>query len=347
MTGTPISGVKLGGIRRRGVELSETALARFGELAPGQGLPLLVTPAVGGVDLVAWAGLNRDVLEARLLQHGAILFRGFDIGEVFAFERFIAAVSSGAMEYRYRASPRTQVGGNIYTSTDYPPEHAIFPHNEHAYSPTFPLRIFFFCMVPAAQGGETPISDCRKVLARIDPEIRERFRQRQVMYVRNFGDGLGLPWPTVFQTEDRAEVERYCAAQGMTAEWKPGNRLRTRRVGPAIFRHPRTGEELWFNHAAFYHWTTLESGVREQLTSLFAPDELPNNTFYGDGQPIEPEVAAHLRQAYQQELVRFGWQKGDLLMADNMLVTHARDPYQGERRVVVGMAEPTSAAELG
>jgi alpha-ketoglutarate-dependent taurine dioxygenase len=339
-------GLKLGSTRRKGVDLSDQGMVETGSLHPGQDLPLLVQPAVPGVDLNAWAGRNRELVESWVLAHGAVLFRGFDIATVPQFEVFIGTVSSGAMEYRYRSSPRTQVGGNIYTSTDYPADQSIFPHNEHAYSPTFPLRIFFFCVTPAASGGETPISDCRKVLKRIDPEIRERFRSKGIMYVRNFGDGFGLPWRTVFQTDDRARVEEYCRENGLAAEWKDGDRLRTRRVGPAIFKHPRTGEEIWFNHAAFYHWTTLEPDVRDRLVEIFGEDDLPNNTFYGDGAPIEPEVARHLREAYQQELIVFPWQKGDLLMADNMLVTHARSPYAGERKVVVGMAEICNANDM-
>lgn len=339
-------GLKLGTARRKGVDLSDQALVETGPLQPGQNLPLLVQPAVPGIDLIAWAGRNRELVERWVLTHGAVLFRGFDIETVPQFESFIGTVSSGAMEYRYRSSPRTQVGGNIYTSTDYPADQSIFPHNEHAYSPTFPLRIFFFCVTPAARGGETPISDCRKVLMRIDPEIRERFRAKGILYVRNFGDGFGLPWTTVFQTDDRTQVEEYCRQNGLAVEWKDGNRLRTRRVGPAIFRHPRTGEEIWFNHAAFYHWTTLEPTVRDRLSEIFGEEDMPNNTFYGDGTPIEPEVAAHLREAYQQELIFFPWQKGDLLMADNMLVTHARSPYGGARKVVVGMAELCNASDM-
>ena len=30
------------------------------------------------------------------------------------------------------------------------------------------------------------------------------------MYVRNFGDGLDMPWQRVFQTTDKAVVEEYC-----------------------------------------------------------------------------------------------------------------------------------------
>jgi alpha-ketoglutarate-dependent taurine dioxygenase len=349
-------GPKLGAPRRKGVNLSDQGMVETGFLGAERSVPvvsgaaasvpLVVQPTVHGVDLTAWAGRNRERVEQWVLDHGAVLFRGFEIETVPQFEAFISAVSSGATEYRYRSSPRTQVGGNIYTSTDYPADQSIFPHNEHAYSPDFPLRIFFFCITPAARGGETPIGDCRRVLGRIDPEIRERFRQKGILYVRNFGDGLGLPWPTVFQTHDRALVEDYCREHGLTPEWKEGDRLRTRRVGPAIFKHPRTGEEIWFNHAAFYHWTTLEPSVRDRLIEVFGEEDLPNNTFYGDGTPIEPAVAAHLREAYLSEMVYFPWQKGDLLMADNMLVTHARAPYEGERKVVVGMAEICHAGEM-
>ncbi len=335
-----------GGGRRKGVSLAQESTIKTRELAPGESLPLVVEPAVPGVELLAWAEHHRDFIEQKILLHGGVLFRGFDVRSIPDFERFIAIASGGALEYKYRSSPRTSVGENIYTSTDYPADQSIFPHNEHSYSPSFPLRLFFFCVTPAATGGETPLGDCRKILARIDPEIRDEFKAKGIMYVRNFGDGFGLPWRTVFQTDDPAEVEAYCQAQGLNAEWKDGDRLRTRRVGPAIFQHPRTGEELWFNHAAFYHWTTLEPTAREQLSRVFAEDEMPNNTFYGDGTPISPEVAEHLRRAYLDELVVFPWQTGDLLALDNMLAIHARNPYGGARKVVVGMAEQLNAEDL-
>lgn len=341
-----ISGIRRSGGRRQAISLAQESTIKTSEITPGQALPLIVEPAVTGVDLMAWAKGNRDFIEEKILRHGAVLFRGFEVGTVPELEEFIEIVSGGAMEYKYRSSPRTQVGGNIYTSTDYPADQSIFPHNEHSYSPVFPLRIFFLCVTPSATGGETPIGDCRKILKRIDPEIREEFRRKKIMYVRNFGDGFGLAWRTVFQTEDRSVVEAYCAEQGLEAEWKEGDRLRTRRVGPAIFEHPRTGEELWFNHAAFYHWTTLEPTAQEQLARVFAEEEMPNNTFYGDGTPIPRDVAEHLRQAYVEEQVVFPWQRGDLLAVDNMLAIHARNPYTGHRKVVVGMAELQRAEDL-
>ena len=45
-------------------------------------------------------------------------------------------------------------------------------------------------------------------------------------------------------------------------------------------------------------------------------------------------------EAYRAEKVAYPWEQGDVLLLDNMSVAHARDPYKGERKVVVAMVEP-------
>jgi alpha-ketoglutarate-dependent taurine dioxygenase len=329
----------LGGIKRRAVSVSAEALVEMRPLFAAGELPLLVEPAVEGVSLPSWAAAHRELLEEKVRRHGGILFRGFGITEPEGLEQFIRAVSGESLEYRERSSPRHAVSGNIYTSTDYPPSHPIFLHNENSYQSQWPLRIFFLCRQAAATGGETPICDCRKVYELIAPEIRERFARHGWMYVRNFGDGFGLDWQTVFQTDDRTQVEEHCRRHGIAVEWKEGGRLRTRAVRPAVARHPRSGELVWFNHATFFHVSTLEPDIRAGLLAEFAPGDLPTNTYYADGGEIEAEVMAHLREAYQRATVRFPWQRGDLLMLDNMLAAHGRASYSGARQVLVGMAE--------
>lgn len=334
---------KIEGGGRRAVSLTQEGLVHVRPMATDRGLPLLVEPAVAGsVDLVEWIRSNRSRLAGELAKHGGILFRGFEVEGISGCERLIEAVSDRALEYRERSSPRSNVGGNIYSSTDYPSDQNIFLHNENSYQEAFPLKIFFSCITPSAQGGETPIADCRRVYERIDPKVRSRFLDEGWMYVRNFGAGFGLPWQTVFQTSDRIEVESYCREHGIDTEWKDGNRLATRAVRRAAGRHPRTGENTWFNHATIFHVTTLAPAVRDALLAEFAEEDLPSNSYYGSGAPIEPEVLEHLREAYHRETVIFPWQKGDFLMLDNMLVAHGRQPFSGERKVVVGMAEPFS-----
>ncbi|HEV2146071.1 MAG TPA: TauD/TfdA family dioxygenase [Longimicrobiaceae bacterium] len=331
---------------RRTIGGAQESLIREDLLRPGQELPLVIRPAVAGLDPLAWASGNRELIEGRLRKHGAILFRGFPIPTVETFHAFVEAAVGELMEYRERSSPRHEEGERVYTSTDYPADQRIFLHNEHSYARRFPLKLFFFCLTPAEEGGQTPIADTRRIFQRVDPAIRDRFAEKGWRYVRNFGDGFGLPWQTVFQTSDPREVEEYCARNGIECEWKPGNRLRTWQTRPAIAVHPRTGEETWFNHATFFHVTTLPREMREALLADFAEGDLPNNTYYGDGSPIEPETMEALRAAYQAETVMFDWEAGDVLLVDNMLASHARESFRGPRRVLVAMADPYERTDL-
>jgi alpha-ketoglutarate-dependent taurine dioxygenase len=331
-----------GGGKPQPFRMSDQDFVRTSTLGPGESLPLVVQPAVDGVDLSSWVARNRDQVESLLLRHGGILFRGFGLASGDEFERFSESVSTELLEYRERSSPRHLVSGRIYTSTDYPPEYPIFLHNENSYQQTWPLKLFFFCLTAPLTGGATPIADTRRVLARLSPKVRERFAEKGWMYTRNFGDGYGLPWQTVFQTTDKSAVEEYCRKAGIELQWREGDRLRTRAVRAAITRHPRTGEAVWFNHATFFHITTLEPAIREVLLAEFAEENLPTNTYYGDGSRIEDSVLDELREAYRQETVSFPWKRGDVLVLDNMLAAHGRAPFTGPRKILVGMAEPLS-----
>ena len=336
---------KLPAIQRQVLDVSTLDLVTTGRLHAEQPLPLLVQPTMEGINLNAWAETNRAWIETELGRHGGILFRVFDVPEVTAFEQFIDAISDGALRYQERSSPRSQVSGNIYTSTDHPPSESIFLHNEQSYNLTFPLRILFYCVTAAQKGGETPIASSRNMYQRIPQDIRRKFADKGYMYVRNFGSGFGLSWQETFQTTDKAVVETYCRANDITFEWHEGDRLRTRQVRRAIIRHPRTGDMVWFNHATFFHVSTLRPDVQQMLFRVFREEELPNNTYYGDGSPIEPDVLDMLRHLYDEETVSFPWQKGDILLLDNVLTAHGRSPFVGPRKIVVGMAEPYKWAD--
>lgn len=334
------SGVKnISSAKRKAVKVSPSELLKTGYLSPGQSPPLVIEPAVDGIDLATYAAGSLDSLAGYLYKHGAILFRNFNLRTAADLEKFIVSVSGNSLEYSDQTSPRHKVRGNIYTSTDYPADQPIFLHNENSYSHAWPMKIFFFCVTPPQQGGETPIADVRKVFQHIDVKIRNRFIEKGWMLARNFGGGVGLEWQTVFQTSDKAAVEEYCSRGGIRYEWRKDDCLRTLQVRPAIRTHPRTGETVWFNHATFFHVSTAEPATRDALLLNFEEEDLPYNTYYGDGARIEPSVLEELREVYRQQAVSFAWEKGDLLMLDNMLTAHGRAPYVPPREVLVGMSE--------
>lgn len=322
------------------VNLESVNLVKERELQANQKLPLLIEPNLNNVNLIDWCQQNKEHIEERLLSHGGILLRGFEIDSINKFEGIVDTVCEKPMEYSEGATPRTKLSKKSYTSTEFPPEHPIFLHNELSYVNAWPRKIVFYCDTPSLTGGETPIADVRKVYDRIAPEIRDEFKEKQWMLVRNFGDGFGLSWQEVFHTESKMEVEQYCDNNNIEYYWKGNNKLRTTQIRPAITSHPITNEPLWFNHLAFWHESTLDAEVQNLFQKEFGKDNLPYNTYYGDGTSIDKSVIDHIVECYEKETVYFKWKKGDVLVLDNMLVAHGRSSFTGERKVLVSMGEP-------
>jgi alpha-ketoglutarate-dependent taurine dioxygenase len=242
--------------------------------------------------------------------------------------------------------PRRTVSGQVYTPVFYPPDKHLLWHNENSFNYRWPTKIWFCCLTPAQTGGETPLVNSRRVYELIDPSIRRRFEERGIMYVRNYGTGLGLDWQTVFQSGDQSEVERRCREAQMTCEWKSGARLKTSCVRPAAVKHPRSGESVWFNQAQHWHVSCLDPEDRYALTNSFAPDDLPRSCYYGDGSPIEDSVMSEILAVYQQLEVVFPWQRGDIVLLDNLLTAHGRNSFAGEREMLVAMGAMMSYEEV-
>lgn len=104
------------------------------------------------------------------------------------------------------------------------------------------------------------------------------------------------------------------------------------------------GELVWFNHAAFFHISSLQAGVPEAFMNNFSEENLPYNTYYGDGTRIDDAEANEVLAAYDAEKIIFPWRDGDVLLLDNMTMAHGRQPYKGTRQVIVAMVEPYSDA---
>jgi len=325
--------------RRKVFAFPEDELVSRRVLREGQSLPLVIEPSVEEVDLVDWSRSNHENVRQWLLTHGALLFRGFKMDEPVRFEQFAQSLCDGALFQENGEHPRQSVTGKVYTPIFYPREQFLLWHNENSFNLQWPMKIWFGCAQPASRGGETPVVDSRLVHSHMPPDIRERFEQRGVMYLRNYSDGLGLDWQTVFQTTKREEVEEHCRRAGMQYEWKSGNRLRTRCVRPSVMRHPQSGAAVWFNQAQHWHISCLDKDTRAGIEAVFTEEDWPRHCYYGDGTPIRDEEMQAILEVYAQLEEVFAWERGDILMLDNLLAAHARKPYEGERRLMVAMGE--------
>lgn len=301
-------------------------------------LPLLVRPEA---DHTLCLPALLDLARTRLHEVGGLLLRGFDVSGEQAFQQLVRSFGHELLSYEFGSTPRKAVEQGVYTSTEYPAHQVIPLHNEQSYTLQWPLKIWFHCVQPSAEGGETPIADSRLIYQRIDPALRQRFACKRLMYVRNYGNGLDLPWQQAFNSEDRPTVENFCRANRIDFEWKADGELRTRQVCQAVARHPLSQAMVWFNQAHLFHVSNLAPAVREGLLAVVEdPLDLPRNVYYGDGSPLEDSALEEIRGVLDDCTLRFPWQQGDVLMLDNMLVAHGRASFKGPRKVIVAMAEP-------
>ena len=323
--------------------MNETLTRLVRSKAPaGSDLPVLMTPAHAGEDLLSAVQRLRPQIEESLLAAGGVLLRGFSVPAVETFQQFASSFGHPLLKYEFASTPRSAVsastGAGVYTSTEYPAHQSIPLHNEQAYTREWPMKIWFHCVTASPEGGETPIADSRAVYRRMPEHIRKRF-EPGILYVRNFGE-MDVPWQKVFNTESRAEVQAFCERSGISWEWKDDDGLRTRQLCQAVETHPVTGEQVWFNQAHLFHISAREAEEREVLEEIYGIENLPRNTFFADGSTISDEIFDEVRAVLDAETVAFPWEEGDVLMLDNMLVAHARSPFKGPRKVIVAMAEP-------
>jgi hypothetical protein len=290
-------------------------------------------------EVCEWLSANRDPLRGVLDVHGALVLPGLPVRSPDDFAAVRDAFFVSRATYREKATPRSNFGNDVYSSTDFPARQTIRPHNENSYTLSFPGLLMFGCLTAPADGGATPVTDVRRVLQQLPESLVSEFRQRGWALVRNYTEVIGLPWATAFGTENKAEVAQYCAGNLVGLDWLADGSLRTVQRRSAIITNPRIGEEIWFNHLVFWSEWSLAAEVRTMMVEEFGSDGLPFNTTFGDGEPVSQADIAAIDDAYTQATVRRSWQPGDLMIVDNLIAAHGREPFAGDRRVVVAMGE--------
>jgi len=294
-----------------------------------------------GASLAAWIDEHREALHERLAHEGAMLFREFGVESAEQFHGCCAAFETQLADYAGGGTPRTAVTGHVYTSTEYPPQEAIPLHIEASYLRRIPRFVFFFCEVPPAAAGQTPLGDMRRVLEQLDEGVRQRFASSGIRYINNMhgGAGYGKSWQQTFMTGDRMQVEARLLDDGYEFEWKDDGGLRTALTAPATARHPDTGIEFWCNQAINWHASQFDRVTRRAVERAYGDvNNFPKHATFGDGAPISDEDCTHVRDILRREEQVFTWQRGDVLFCDNAAIAHGRQPFEGRRRILVAMA---------
>lgn len=351
----------------------ETQLAstvKISQLKPGQDLPLLIEPAEGApndaASLRKWLDENKLFITEKIIGHGAILFRGFDVDGPEQFETVAQGVDADLKNNYLGTSPRNAVSKYVFSASELPGYYPIMQHCEMSFLPNPPRKLFFYCHIEPTAGGETPIVDFRKVYRDMDPQIRAEFEQKGIKNIRNYNGPAAKTrfdlwklkrWDEMFLTTDKKVVEEQCKKNGLEFKWKDDDKLVLINDQEAVANHPITGERVWFNHLQVFHeaaaaieyghianyqknlratgfsiFTSLMSGVKKLTTK---DGEQAMNCTFRDGTPIPDSYVKHVEDVIWKNMVIFPWRKGDVLAIDNFSTSHGRLPYDCPREIQV------------
>lgn len=335
----------------------------------GQTLPLVLKPATGDKSLeslLAWINDNKEYLSKKIIEHGALLFRDFDVHNPEDFEQVAKAVDPELKNNYLGTSPRNAVAEYVFSASELPGYYPIMQHCEMSFLPNPPRKLFFFCNIEPLAGGETPLVDFRKVYRDMDPNIRKEFEERGIKNVRNYNGPENKTkfdlwklkrWDEMFQTTDKEKVAEVCKEYGLDAKWKGSDRLVLVNDQEAIAKHPITGEPVWFNHLQVFHQAAAgieynyiakrQKHLKAQVFNVFtnvmtvfkrmttAKEDQAMNCLFRDGGEIPASYVKHVEDVIWKHMTFFPWREGDVLAIDNFSTSHGRMPYSGPREILV------------
>lgn len=296
------------------------------------------------------------LLTEKLAVHGTLLFRGLPIHSADDFSRFAHAFGYKPHEVIGNVIVRPEKAPNVAPANEGPTSMRIYSHNESAQLPHTPDYIFFYGhQVPAkGVGGETPSSSSLELFHRIHqdfPEFIDDLAAKGVLSIvtykteKQYAGGSTLR--QAFGKEElddddqatrrakaEAQIKRCARGPYTTWEWQGsrdeegGETLVVTHRLPALRKQPGTGHPTLFTGLAAY-WKNWELMLANNSALAHARGQSMRQR-YGDGTIIPDRYLARLAEISDELRVMHSWERGDVLLFDNLAAQHGRQPWNGE-----------------
>jgi alpha-ketoglutarate-dependent taurine dioxygenase len=319
-------------------------------------LPLVIEPRKPGMSQQEFLDMleqDSNYFKKNIKSYGGILFRGFSLHNEDDFAAALQQLNLGGfLDYIGGDSPRTKIKEGIYTSTEAPPSYRIPLHNELSFVKHFPKFICFFCQKPSPVGGATILGDARQIFKSVNKDVKERFIKKGLKYVSAYYHKSQLmefinklqrshkSWIQVFETDSRDEVARKCSENEFELVWNKNEWVQISQVRPASISHHETGDKIWFNQAHLYDFNPRLLGWWRYVGAkmfYFRKYTKLHEIYFADGTKIPRSDMYHIMDVLDANTISFPWQKGDLLVLDNVLAMHGRAAFSGKRRILTAM----------
>lgn len=312
------------------------------------GRPLTVSAAdLGRGDRTGWVRDRAGELRELVLTHGAVRVTGLPIRSHHDVAAVRDALGLVPAEIAEHFAERTRLGPGLHGGPRWAPDREMCLHHEQSFGLDFPGMLVIGCLAAPTRGGAALLGDTRTIGREIPAGIVERCRAVGWRLVRNFRPHLGISWAEAYGVRDPDAVEQVLSARAIEFRWRPDGSLHTWQRRPALVCHPVTGEECWFNEMAFFSRWSIDPAERELLAAAFDSHGFPFDTAYGDGGGLTEEDFLAVLAADDRTMVRMPWSVGDVLIVDNMLTAHGREPYEGALELVYATGELRRSGSTG
>ncbi|KAK6914822.1 TauD/TfdA-like domain [Dillenia turbinata] len=280
-------------------------------------------------DFIQAIKTEKPFLESVLHSAGVILFRGFPVNSASDFNDVVESFGYEEMSSLGVSVPRTHIVGRVFAANEAPPDQRIHFHHEHAYLPEYASKLLFFCEVPPATGGETALVLSHVIYEKMKhkyPDFVEHLENHGVIYTRVYGEDddpsspIGRGWKSTFLTNDKKIAEERATKLGVKLQWTKDGAEAIASPVPAIKFDETRQRKIWFNSIAV-HWA------------------LGKRPTFGDGKPLPVEIMNDYLEILEECCVAIPWEKGDVMMVDNLAVLHSRRPFDSPRRILASLCK--------
>jgi hypothetical protein len=306
--------------------------------APSAELEALVAD-VSGSSRERWCELARDEIAERLHRDGVVAVHGLGVTDAQELVDVVRALGHEPVDPLEPFTPRPVLAPGAYGSAAWPAESPMCMHHELGYALRPPSLVAVACLTAPRTGGATAVADGAAVLADLPPDIVEPAIRTGWSLCRTYSGPVGLTWQDAFGADSPDTVEQYARENDLQLEWLDSV-LVTRRTRPAVLEPTGAPGPVWCNQLAFLSEWTMDPVVRDYLIMELGQDALPFRTSYGDGTPFGPAAVERVNAVYDRHRRWRPWQPGDVLLVDNLRTAHNREPYTGDRQMVVVHADP-------
>jgi alpha-ketoglutarate-dependent taurine dioxygenase len=271
--------------------------------------------------------IDQENIRSLFKKSGVLLFRDFDIN-TDKFEQFTNLFGTEFMHYIGGAQVRKIINKNgdqtissvnFYTDSDKQHKRTFkLPlHGEMFYTKSRPTLLWFYCVAPPLEDGETTVCDGVQVYQELSEATKNLFKTKRLKYIRHYANG---EWQGRFQTDDLSELAKFCQESDLHLKIdKDTQAITTEYVYPAIVKTRWGGQEAFLNSILIVEWQEA-AGKTDSIVRL------------EDNSRIPDDVLLELQEVTERLTYLISWQRGDILMIDNTRMLHGRRAFSDQQR---------------